>query len=112
MFSANRGDTILPVTSDTEFGPVYWVASSKTSSTYYVKLANYGSTAQTVVVKFSGQTFTTSATLTTLSGGQTVANYPGIVSITPKTSTVTGSAANGYSLSIPAWGVAVMAVAK
>lgn len=112
MFSANRGDTILPVTSDSAFGPVYWVASSKSDSTYYVKMANYGSSSQTVSVKFSSITLSPSATLTLLSGGELVSNYPGMVSITPQTSTISGSASEGYSFSIPAWGVAVIAVAK
>lgn len=112
MFSTNRGDTILPVTSDADFGPVYWVASSKSDSTYYVKLANYGSSAQTVAIKFPSVTLSSSATLTMLSGGEFVANYPGMVSITPQNSTITGSASDGYSFSIPAWGVAVLAVAK
>lgn len=111
LFSANRGDTILPVTSDSAFGPVYWVASSKSGSTYYVKLANYGSSEETISVKFSDTGLSSSAKLSLLSGGQLVANYPGIVSITPQTSDVTGSASEGYSFSIPAWGVAVLAVA-
>lgn len=109
MFSANRGDTILPVTSDSAFGPVYWVASSKARSTYYVKLANYGSSEATVTVNFAGLTLLSTASLTMLSGGELVANYPGIVSITPNTTTIRGnSSGGGYSFSIPAWGVAVL----
>jgi alpha-N-arabinofuranosidase len=111
MFSKNRGTTILPVSSDANFGPLYWVASSKSGSTYYVNLANYGSTSQSVTVKFSGASFGSSASLTLLSGPQTTADYPGIVSITPKTGTITGSSSGGYTFSIPAWGVAVLAVA-
>ncbi|KAK3937686.1 glycoside hydrolase superfamily [Diplogelasinospora grovesii] len=110
MFSTHRGTTILPVTSDTNFGPVYWVASSQSGGTYYAKLANYGSAAASVTVKFSGTGFSTAAQLTLLSGPQLTANYPGIVSITPQTSTVTGSSSAGYTFSIPAWGVAVLAV--
>lgn len=109
MFSANRGDTILPVTSDANFGPVYWVASSKSNSTYYVKLANYGSSTQDITVQFADVSLSTSATLTLLSGGEFVANYPGIVSIEPVNSTITASESAGYSFSIPAWGVAVVA---
>jgi alpha-N-arabinofuranosidase len=110
MFSTNRGTTILPVTSDSAFGPVYWVASSKSDGTYYVKLANYGSSAASVTVKFSGATFSSFASLMLLSGPQLTSNYPGIVSITPQTSTVAGSSSDGYAISIPAWGVAVLAV--
>lgn len=112
MFSQNRGDTILPVTSDSAFGPVYWVASSKSDSTYYVKMANYGSSAQTVTVKLPSVAVSAPATLTLLSGGELVSNYPGMVSITPQTSSIEGTASEGYSLSIPAWGVAVLAIAK
>lgn len=112
MFSTHRGDTILPVTSNSDFGPVYWVASSKSESTYYVKMANYGSSAQTVAVKFPSITLSSSASLTMLSGGELVSNYPGMVSITSETSNITGSTSDGYSFSIPAWGVAVLAVAK
>lgn len=108
----NRGDTILPVTSDSDFGPVYWVASSKSDSTYYVKLANYGSSAQNLTVKFSSLAVSSPATLTLLSGGELISNYPGAVSISPSTSTIDGSASEGYSFSIPAWGVAVLAAAK
>lgn len=98
--------------SDSAFGPVYWVASSNSDSTYYVKLANYGSSAQTVTVNIPNVTLSSSATLTLLSGGELVSNYPGIVSVTPQTSTITGSASAGYSFSMPAWGVAVVAVGK
>lgn len=109
MFATHHGDTILPVTSDSAFGPVYWVASSKSSSAYYVKLANYGNATETVSVKFPDVTLSSAATLTLLSAGQMVANYPGMVSITPTTSNVTGSASAGYQFEIPAWGVAVLA---
>lgn len=110
MFSANRGDTILPVTSDSGFGPVYWVASSKSSSTYFVKLANYGESTENITVKFPSLGDASSATLTLLSGAETVSNFPGAVSITPQTSNITGSGTGGYSFDIPAWGVAVLAI--
>lgn len=51
-----------------------------------------------------------SGTFSSVSGGQLVSNYPGIVSITPQTTAVTGSSADGYTVSIPAWGVGVVAV--
>lgn len=111
MFSANRGDTILPVTADADFGPVYWVASSRSGSTYFVKLANYGASAENVTVKFPSLGDASSAALTLLSGGELVANYPGVVSITPQASNVSGSALGGYTFDIPAWGVAVLAIA-
>lgn len=116
MFSANRGDTILPVKSDTGFGPVYWVASSSQSrSAYYVKLANYGPSEQAVTVTFSGASSSSSsssppANLTLLAGAQLASNYPGVVTVAPNTTAVAaGSSSGGYSFTIPPWGVAVLA---
>jgi alpha-N-arabinofuranosidase len=115
MFSRNRGTTILPVSSTANFGPVYWVASSKspskTRTVYYVKLANYGKRSQTLRIRFDGTTFGSKATYTVLSGLKTTANYPSNSAITPKVSTVEGDSTRGYSVDIPAWGVAVFAVA-
>lgn len=109
MFSSHRGTTILPVTASARFGPVYWVASSATGA-YYVKLANYGTSTQSITIKWTGTTFSNAATLTLLSGPELTANYPGIVSITPKTSSVSGDSTAGYTFSMPAWSVAVLAV--
>lgn len=104
MFSANRGSTILPVTSDSAFGPVYWVASVA-GSTYYVKMANYGSTEETVIIDIED---TNSGTLQLLSGGELDSNYPHNVTITTQTSDVSGS---GYfTVNLPPWAVAVLAV--
>lgn len=105
LFSTNRGTTILPVTSTVDFGPVYWVASVSEEKVYYVKLANYGSTAQNVTVNIAG---TTKGSLELLSGGELVSNYPHDVSITPTTSTVTGR--GSFTVNLPAWAVAVLAV--
>nr|QEI10540.1 GH51 alpha-L-arabinofuranosidase [Evansstolkia leycettana] len=104
MFSTNRGSTILPVTSDAGFGPVYWVASVS-GSTYYVKLANYGSASETVTINIDG---TKSGTLEMLSGAEMGSNYPHNVTITPQTSSVSGS--GSFTVTMPAWAVAVLAV--
>lgn len=88
------------------------VASSKSSSMHYVKLANYGSSTESITIKFSDVALSSPADLTLLSGGEFVANYPGIVSITPQNSTVTGSSSAGYTFDMPAWGVAVVAVPR
>lgn len=105
MFSTNRGSTILPVNATGDFDPLFWVASVSDAGTYYVKLANYGSTAQNVTVNIEG---TTSGELQLLSGGETVSNYPHDVSITTTTSSVSGS--GSFAVELPAWGVAVLAV--
>ncbi|RAL04416.1 Arabinosidase A [Aspergillus ibericus CBS 121593] len=105
MFSTNRGDTIKEVTSDTDFGPVYWVASSA-GDAYYVKLANYGSNPQTLTVAISG---TTTGKLTILADSDPEAyNSDTQTLVTPSESTV--QASNGtFTFSLPAWAVAVLA---
>lgn len=105
MFSTNRGSTILPVTSDSAFGPVYWVASVSDSGTYYVKLANYGSSTENVTINIEGAT---AGSLELLSGGELVSNYPHDVSITTSTTSVSGS--GSFAVDMPAWAVAVLAV--
>ena len=107
LFSTNRGDTILPVTSDSDFGPVYWVASSTSSGTYYVKLANYGTSTESVTIKIPGAS-TGSASLQMLSGAATQSNYPLDVTVTPQISTPSGSADDGLTISMPAYAVAVL----
>lgn len=90
---SHRGSTILPVTSTSGFGPLYWVASSTTSGTYYVKLANYGTTAQSATVKIPGATgASATANLIVLPGASRASNYPNDVTVQPTSSSVTGSA--------------------
>lgn len=104
------------MSSTANFGPVYWVASSrplsKTSAIYYVKLANYGETPQTLRIRFGGTTFDSKATYTVLSGPADAANYPMDSTITPRISSVGGESVRGYAVTIPAWGVAVFAVMR
>ncbi|EAU36156.1 alpha-N-arabinofuranosidase A precursor [Aspergillus terreus NIH2624] len=104
MFSVNRGDTIKEVTSDSAFGPVYWVASSSGSS-YYVKLANYGADTQEVSVSIPGMS---SGKLTVLADSDPEAyNSDTQTLVTPSESNV--QASNGqFSFTLPAWSVAVL----
>lgn len=137
MFSNNRGETILPVKSDSDFGPgesqsthspipfpsyslisapiicsyihiltkppVYWVASVR-DTTYFVKLANYGSSLQTVDITIDG---TTTGTLTVLSGAENESNYPYEANVVPVESTLNAPKGT-FSLKLPAWSVAVL----
>ncbi|OJZ92932.1 glycoside hydrolase family 51 protein [Aspergillus luchuensis CBS 106.47] len=105
MFSRNRGDTIKEVTSDSDFGPLYWVASSAGDS-YYVKLANYGSETQDLTVSIPG---TSTGKLTVLADNDPDAyNSDTQTLVTPSESTV--QASNGtFTFSLPAWAVAVLA---
>jgi len=111
LFSRARGTTILPVTSSASFNPLFWVASSTTSGTYYVKIANYGTTAQSVTVTIPNLTGASAAAgLQTLTGAATQSNYPLDVTVVPVSSTVTGSASGGWTFSVPGYGVAVLTV--
>jgi alpha-N-arabinofuranosidase len=105
MFASNKGDTILPVESSAEFGPVYWVAS-KTDSQYYLKLANYGTEEQTVKVSIPG---TKTGKLEVLAAPQ----YQGDTPFNAQVQTVTTSIFNfqgNYSIVMDPWAVAVLAV--
>ena len=111
LFSTARGSTILPVTSTSNFGPLYWVASSTTSGTYYVKLANYGTTTQSVTVKIPNATVASAtANLKTLTGASTQSNYPFNVTVLPVSSSVTGSASGGWTFNVPGYRVAILTV--
>jgi alpha-N-arabinofuranosidase len=111
LFSTHRGSTILPVTSSVGFGPLYWVASSTDDGTYYVKIANYGTTTESVTVEIPDATGASStAELVILTGASTASNYPLDVTVQPVTSTVTGSASGGWTFNLPGYGVAVLTV--
>ncbi|KAJ5909428.1 Arabinosidase A [Penicillium tannophilum] len=106
MFASNLGDTVKEVTSDSAFGPVYWVASSANDSSYFVKLANYGSDTQDLSVTIDG---TTTAKLTVV--GDDDANAANTVEETPVApveSTLTASDGT-FTFTMPAWSVAVLA---
>ncbi|KAJ5733607.1 Arabinosidase A [Penicillium malachiteum] len=106
MFSVNHGDTIKEVTSDSAFGPVYWVASSASDSSYFVKLANYGSDTQDLSVSISGLS---TAKLTVVGDDDpNAANTPDESPVVPVESTLSSS--NGtFTFTLPAWSVAVLA---
>lgn len=107
LFSVNRGSTILPVTSDSAFGPLYWVASSTTDGTFFVKLANYGDTADMLELTIDG---TTSGTVSTLTGDPTAMNTPeDKTAVVPVVTDVTGT--NGvFEVTLPALSVVIVAV--
>ncbi|KAJ5707457.1 hypothetical protein N7488_007258 [Penicillium malachiteum] len=106
MFSVNHGDTIKEVTSDSVFGPVYWVAFSASDSSYFFKLANYGSEIQDLSVSISGLS---TAKLTVVGDDDpNAANTPEESPVVPVESTLSSS--NGtFTFTLPAWSVAVLA---
>ena len=106
MFAESKGTTILPVSSSTGFGPLYWVAS-KNDTNLHVKLANYGSSPQKVNVSIPD---TSSGTLEMLSGGRFQGNHPHDVKIVPRRHEVKGSSGS-YLVQMPPWAVAILAVA-
>lgn len=103
MFSSNKGNTVLPVNSTADFGPLYWVAT-KTDSTYYVKLANYAPDEQNVTVSIPK---TESGRLEMLAGSQNEGNQPYNVTLLPVTTKLKGDQGN-YSVTMGPWGVAVL----
>ncbi|KAF7596210.1 hypothetical protein BBP40_002742 [Aspergillus hancockii] len=103
MFSSNRGTTTLPVNSKADFGPLYWSAS-KTNSTYYVKLANYGEQNQTVLVSVGD---TTSGRLEILSGPKEAYNTAHNMTVWPVVHNMT-TFDGIYTVKMAPWAVAVL----
>lgn len=107
LFSENRGSTIKEVTSDSGFGPVYWVASNS-GDTYYVKLANYGEKSESVRVTVPGAK---AGTLSLVSDSDPNAANTDLEQnlVVPSENKVKSS--NGtFTFTMPAWGVGVLAV--
>ena len=105
MFSSNKGNTVLPVNSSADFGPLYWVAS-KTDSQYYVKLANYGPDEQSITIAIPE---TKSGKLEMLTGSQFQGNTPNDVTIETVTTEIHGREGN-YTISMDPWAIAALAV--
>lgn len=105
MFASNKGNTVLPVNSTSNFGPVYWVAS-KTDSQYYLKLANYGSEDVNVTAIIPN---TTNGRLEMLAGSRLQSNLPHDVTLQTVTTNIHDVQGN-YSVVMPPWAVAVLAV--
>ncbi|EAW08967.1 putative alpha-L-arabinofuranosidase [Aspergillus clavatus NRRL 1] len=105
MFASTLGEKIVPVTSSTGFGPCYWVAS-RTNSTFHIKMANYQGQNQTVDVVVPE---TKSGTLEMISGPEYAGNLPSDVLLRPEIHNIS-SPYGAYSIIIPPWGVAVLAV--
>lgn len=105
MFASNKGNTVLPVNSSSDFGPLYWVAS-KTDSQYYLKLANYGPDEVNVTAIIPN---TTDGRLEMLAGPRLQSNLPHDVTLQTVTTMVNDVQGN-YTVIMPAWAVAVLAV--
>lgn len=108
MFAENRGDTILPVYSSADFGPLYWVAT-KNNTNMQMKLVNYGEDTHSLNISMPD---TRAGTLQMLSGGQYQGNTPHNVGIVPSTQDVKSSVDDGglYDVEMPPWSIAILAV--
>lgn len=106
MFASNKGNTVLPVNSSSDFGPLYWVAS-RTDSQYYLKLANYGPDEVNVTAIIPSAT---NGRLEMLAGSQHQSNLPHDVTLQTVTTSIQDPQGN-YTVVMPAWAVAVLAVA-
>lgn len=105
MFSVNRGETIKQVTSDSPFGPVYWVAS-RAGNNYFVKMANYSPDIQDTTISIPGMN---GGKLTVVGNDNPNAyNSDSQTLITPSQSEVTAENGN-FTFKLPAWSVAVLA---
>lgn len=104
LFAQNWGTETRAVTADTAFGPVYWSASADGASTY-VKLANYGESAQSVSVNVDGAT---QGSLTTLSGAQRAENSDTAGEVVQPVESTPDVSDGTFTVELPAWGVAVL----
>ncbi|KAH0612759.1 uncharacterized protein H6S33_009139 [Morchella sextelata] len=110
LFSTHHGTTVLPVTSDAKFGPLYWSASSTDGGRYYLKIANYNGTTTTVTFEVPDDNV--------IKGKLTTLNAPSPFSEnSPKNETsiwtekeVTKGADGKFAFELPDLTVAVLAV--
>lgn len=109
LFAKHWGSTTRAVDADTGFGPLYWAASAnENGGQTFLKIANYGSSSQSVTARVEGAT---SATLITLSGAEDAQNtIEDGESVVPVTTTPSSDGNGGFNLEIPAWCVAVLVV--
>ena len=112
LFSHNSFTHTLPTTSNSSFGPLYYVAGvDNTSNSHIFKAAVYNSTADVPVsLTFDGVKAGTSASLTVLTAADPLGmNEVGAANIVDKkTSTVTAGVNGVFDFSLPNLSVAVL----
>ncbi len=111
LFSGTRFTEILPITSTTNFGPVYWVAGQNTATgSHILKVAVYNSTGTVpITVSFGGVLPGVQAILTVLTApnGTSYAQIGSDPVITTVTTLTAG--AQGFSFDMPDLSIAVLA---
>ena len=113
LFSNTRIAETLPVTTDADFDPAYWVAGSAASAgSYVLKAAVYNTTADvSFSVSFPDTQSGASANLTVLTApGPYSSNTPGSDVVSTNSSTVTATGNGTFSFALPEWSVALLAV--
>ncbi|KAB5542523.1 glycoside hydrolase superfamily [Coniochaeta sp. 2T2.1] len=103
----------LPVTSDTGFGPLYYVAGTSAKGTGIFKAAVYNSTEDVPVsLKFQGYSKGATATLTVLTGPENPYGYNDpfthVNVVKETTSTVTAGDDGSFQFSLPELSIAVL----
>lgn len=107
MFATNHGTKTHPVKSDSDFGPIYWVASSNDTH-YQIKLANYNPEKHTVNVQVPGAKKETGS-LEMLAGEENASNQPHSIVVTPTVHEIRNGS-EGFTVRMPPYGVAVLVV--
>ncbi|KAH8669770.1 Arabinosidase A [Tricladium varicosporioides] len=105
MFSTNKADTVLPVTSDSQPGPVYWSASRKGDDRYIIKLANYSDDLQVVYITIPGQTTGWYTAISAAADDQNTLANPNVAQPNSWTETATDGI---FRVEVGRWGVAVL----
>ncbi|CDO70623.1 hypothetical protein BN946_scf184748.g21 [Trametes cinnabarina] len=111
LFSLNRGDQYLPSTLPTRGDTLHWsITRSSSSGQTFIKVANAGSSAESITFQLNQFGSVASAgTLQLLTGAETASNTPDAPeTIVPKTSTIrTGKS---FTYDAPAFSVSVITV--
>ncbi|OJT01748.1 hypothetical protein TRAPUB_7804 [Trametes pubescens] len=111
LFATNKGDQYLPSTLPTNGGTLHWsITRSSTSGQTFIKIANAGSTAQSITFSLTQfSTVSSTGTLQVLTGAETASNTPQAPNaVVPQTSTITTG--KTFTYNAPAFSVSVITV--
>ncbi|KAL0573244.1 hypothetical protein V5O48_008712 [Marasmius crinis-equi] len=107
LFAQNRGDSYLPSTLPAQNSSLHWSVARSGSTGLIIKVANAGSSAQTLRFALPFNNVATSGTLQLLTGAQTASNTPDTPNaVTPRNSTV--AVGKTFNYQAPAFSVSVI----